>query len=254
MFCRFCGKKMQENSAFCRHCGNNQTVMPSAVAADPNACCGSNLKTISRVATVVFYLGVVTFLVLFIKMAPGIGNIRFLTYILGAAVSISLAVLVNKLCAKKNTKGCKVIALMFGLVLLISSIALRIVYEAKVDVVTAAIPGSGSVYVSMTTDEEFYSYVNEGIIHDPSSNIRIGDKWYQERGVFVVELNRPYPMRVGSGYSGNGGYIDTSITFTEENLKNGYTVTKEVPLDDVEFAVVTIQFVRVCGFWEVVFY
>ena len=258
MFCRFCGEEIPIDSEFCQFCGRNLGTYLSGddkpIINERAHSKGMNLNKLSKISSIFFYVGIVAFLLLFIKMAPGIGSIKFLSYMIGAATTIALAVLINRIKNGKATRNRQLIALVFGLLLLIPSIGLRIVYECKVDAVTADIPISGKVYLSMTTNEEFFSYISDGYVENPSSNIRIGDKWLEGSATFEVELNKKYEMRVTTGYSGNHNYTDTQIIFTASKLNGGYTVVKKVSLDKMEYAEVTISFERVCSFWDVIFH
>ena len=256
MYCRFCGKEIADQSVYCQFCGKK------LIYSEMNDCSGElpkrkekGSKEYSIIVTSVFYVGIVTFLLMFMKMAPGVGTKQIVCYLFGASVAIGLAVLVNKVRTERFTYGREAMALAFGLLLLIPSITLRIIYEYKVDKAVADIPNSGIVYVDMSTDEEFFSYFKEGYVYDPSTSIRIDDVWYEGSAVFSIELGETYSMRVGSGYSGNHSFTDTTLQITSEMLEEGeYTLVEKVSLDNLEYVIVTITFMRVCTFWEVIFY
>ena len=208
MFCRFCGKPIQEDSIYCPYCGKQQeahqeTNMPSKgqtkVTSDRSN--GINIATLSLIATICFYTGIVGFLVLFIKMAPGIGSQRFSSYLIGTITVIVVAVIVHKIRDAAYTKRRQLLALVFGLILLIPSVILRIVYECKVDDAVADIPKSGFVYVRVRLDEEFYSPFMSGLIREPYSYLTInGEK--TEGSIIQIELNKAYSAKIGAGYAG----------------------------------------------------
>ena len=269
MFCRFCGKPIQEDSVYCPYCGKQQeshqeTNVPSKeqtkVKRDKSN--GINIATLSVVATICFYTGIVGFLILFMKMAPGIGGQRFSAYLIGAITVIVVAVVVHKIRDAAYTKRRQMLALVFGLILLIPSVILRIVYEYKVDDAVADIPKSGFVYVRVKLDEEFYSPFTSGLVREPYSYLTInGEK--TEGSIIQIELNKAYSAKIGVGYAGvrtaelssdsTSGKIDKTITITQKNLKNGYTIKATVPLDGI-YADVTVTFERVCTFWDVIRY
>ena len=104
---------------------------------------------------------------------------------------------------------------------------------------------------------EYYNDTGIGTLRNPSTHIRIGNKRYEGGDKIPVLLNKEYSLRVGSGGSGSGGYIDSSITFSKSSFLNGkYTITKEVYITSgpASMAEVNLIFKRYCTFWEVVLY
>ena len=264
MFCRFCGKEIQDDSDFCPYCGKNQStqmVPPTYQQKKANTAKNKiSISTLETIATIVFYVGIVGFLVLLFKMAPGVGSETVLSYIIIAVITIILSIIIHKIRDKKYTKKRQMIALLFGLLLLIPSIALRIVYEAKVDSVTANIPSSGTVCVQVKLDEEFFSYYYEGMVREPYSYITVDGRKYDGTTEFLIEMGKKYTVQIGAGYAGRSGVASSSasgkttdtITLSPSNLKNGYTIKEQVNLDG-GYADVTVKLVRVCTFWEVIF-
>lgn len=259
MFCRFCGKSIQYDSEFCAYCGRAQgpsKTPPNPIkTTKPN---GIDIFTLETIASICYYVGIVGFLIFFMKMAPGIGGDKFIAYLIGAGIAIVAAVIVHKISNKHFNKKRQLVALVFGLLLLVPSIALRIVYECKVDAATADMPKSGTVCVEIDIDEEFYSYFTEGFVREPYSKITLdghsGNKLY-------IELNKAYSAKISAGYEGQSGIAlsgasgskDKTITFTQANLRNGYTIKEKVSLGG-GYAEVTVTFERVCTFWEVILY
>ena len=273
MYCRFCGKQIQDDSAFCPYCG--KALAPQTSFSQPSPQLSSNpshqskpkpkssevsIGTLSIIASICFYLGIIGFLILYIRMAPGLNDQQIISYFIGATVVIVLAVIVNKIRKQKKTKPRQLIALMFGLLLLIPSVSLRIIYECKIDKVKADIPEKGIVYLWMKSDQEFYSYYKEGQVRDPFSSLILDGKYIS--GTFPVELNKTYSAEIRSGYKGEvgvassaaSGMKNTTIKFTQSNLKGGYTVKETVSITGGVQADVTIEFTRVCPFWYTIFY
>ena len=260
MFCRFCGKKLQDDSDFCPYCGKNQstqmvspTYQPEKARAFKN---DISIRTLETIASIVFYVGIVVFLILLFKMAPGIGNETVLSYL----ITIILSIIIHKIRDKKYTKKRQILAILFGLLLLIPSIALRIVYEAKVDSVTSNIPSSGTVCVQVKLDEEFFSYYYEGIVRDPYSYITVDGRKYDDTTEFRIDMGEKYTVQIGAGYAGRRGVASSSasgkttdtITLSPSNLRNGYTIKEQININD-GYANVTVKLFRVCTFWEVIF-
>ena len=259
MYCRFCGKIIQDDSDFCAYCGKAQCSQPfnTPVVSKPHF--GINIATLETIASICFYVGIIGFLILYIKMAPGIGGTKFLWYIVGAAVVIVAAVIVHKIRDLEYTHQRQLVALFFGLLLLIPSLALRVVYECKVDAATADIPKSGTVCVQIRITEEFYS-LSGGIVRDPYAKLTI-DGHVTQGTTLCLELNKSYPATIQAGYSGAAGYgtssasgrEDIKITLTQDNLQGGYILTEHVSLSSGT-AKMTMTFTRICTFWEVILY
>lgn len=275
MFCRFCGKSIEGDSVFCPYCGKRleeKAVKPEKMVSQPtmtdttfntrddayylsqaSKIAGSTLISITKI---ICYVALAIFLFLNIKMAPSHGIIKNIIYVITAAIAIGLVVLFNKKVFAGKSKVKFKSVLIASVIVIVASVGLRIVYETKVDSVTAQFPTSGSVKVTMTTHTDYYNDTGTGSIRNPSTNIRIGEKWYDSGDVIEVALNQKYSMRVGAGGSGSGGYIDTSITFTNSSFKSGqYTVIEEVRITSgpASMAEVQLTFKRYCTFWEVIF-
>lgn len=275
MFCKFCGKSIEDDSVFCPYCGKSlegSTVNPERTITQPaktntvfnirddayylsqaSKIAGSTLISITKF---VCYVALAVFLLLNTKMAPSYGTTKTVVYVITAAIAIGLVVLFNKKVLPGKSKAKYTVVLIASVIVIVASVGLRIVYETKMDSVTAQFPASGSIKVTMTTHTDYYNATGTGTIRNPSTNIRIGEKWYNSGAVIEVALDQKYSMRVGAGGSGSGGYIDTSITFTNASFNNGqYTVTEEVRITSgpASMAEVQLTFKRYCTFWEVIF-
>jgi hypothetical protein len=266
MFCRFCGNNILDDSEFCPYCGkplgpesneqrvrtvNNFNVM-QALDQDRKALS----KGLINGAKALCYVSLVVFLICLIKMAPGFGTIHIVSYIAIAAVAIGLVILFSKLepkALKNYNRNFYLISIIIASFILILSLALRIVYETKVDSAVADVPNAGNVYVRVNLDEEFYSS-DSGYVKNPKSHIKIGDKWYDDDSVAYIALNKSYSLRVGTGYDYEGGYIDTTITFEPESLRKGYTQIEDVQVTPSVIGEVTMKFTRELDFWSVIFY
>lgn len=262
MFCRFCGKAIQEDSEFCPYCGKmqGQTATPKT-EFKISKLEKINIYTLDIVATIFFYVGIIGFLILYVKMAPGVGTSKFVSYIIGAAITIVAAVIVHKIRDKEFTHKRQLMALVFGLLLLIPALTLRIVYECKVDAAVVDIPETGTVYAQTKLGVDFYSYYYEGTVIEPYSYIALNGEEARGTTTLQIELNSTYSAEIGAGHLGRrgvassaaSGKIDRALLFSKDDLQNGYTLCEKVPIDG-GYANVTIEFTRVCTFWEVIFY
>lgn len=275
MFCRFCGKNIEDDSLFCTYCGKplegnyaepEGTISQPTLTTSPadirdetyylyqaSKIAGSTLISITKI---VCYVALAVFLFLNIKMAPSYGITKTVIYVITSAIAIGLVVLFNKKVLSGKSKAKYTFALIVSIIVIVVSAALRIVYESKVDSVTAQFPTTGSVKVTLSAHTNYFNATGIGSIRNPSTTIRIGEKSYESGAVIEVYLNEKYSMRVGAGGSGSRGYLDTNITFTNSSFKTGkYTVTKEVWFTSgpASMAKVQLTFERYCTFWEVIF-
>ena len=278
MFCRYCGKQIPDDSEFCPGCGKplgeskkaNETIKSNVftenaapVFDDENYAYYKNKAnsiasySLQNITKVLCYIALGVFLFFNIKMAPMYGWAKFFCYLITAAIAIGIVVLFNKKVLTGESKKLYTAFLLFSIAVIIFSIGLRIVYESKVDYVKKQIPSSGDILITLSEETEYYNSTGTGSIRNPSTNIKIGDKWYDSGDVIPITLNKNYFLRVGAGGSGSGGYTDGTLTITKSSLANGnYTLSKNVYISSgpASMAEVTITFARHCTFWEVVFY
>lgn len=260
MFCRFCGKEIQNDSVFCAFCGKEQDLNDYNNEKEKKDK-GSSLHLFSKTVTPCFYIGLIVFLVLLWKMAPGIGKEHYYSYAVCAGITLVVAWGIHGICRRKPGLKSKLMMLCFGLLLLLPSLALRIIYEYKVDDALMDFPKQGKVSLEIRLQEEFYSYSHTGKVRNPYSYIVVDGDRVGNNEIISIELNKTYPVQVNAGYEGevgitssaSSGNTDRRITFTRSNLKNGYKITPQVELKD-GYAIVTVRFRRVCLFWETIFY
>lgn len=283
MFCRFCGKQLQDDSDFCAYCGqrlnenhtekceqpnqNTQTVFEKNAFSKDDSFYKQEAakiasKTLITVTKVVCYITLAVFLFLGVDMAPSYGATQTMFYIPFAAIAILLVVLFNKKVLSGKKKALYQLSLVFSLLVLFSTVGLRLVYESKVDYVTSQMPSSGVVTLKMVSHTEFYNSTGTGMVSDPSTSIRIGTNWVESGDIIEINLDQKYDLRVGASgrasgvvYVSFGDYIDSSIVFSPAYFSNGpYIVTKEVKIDSsaVDLAEVRMTFTRYCTFWEVI--
>lgn len=276
MFCRFCGKKILDDSLFCPYCGkyleeklNNDSIPTDAVRTPAvsaalhddeyykNQASKMAGSTLISVSTIFCYAALIVFLFFNIKMAPSYGQTKFLIYVVTGAAAIGLVVIFRKKILPGNSKPLYVLTLILSVIVISASIGLRIVYEAKVDTVTAQIPSSGDILVSLEADTEYYSSSGEGYIDDPYTNIKIGDDLYNNGDKFTVSVGKSYPIKVGIGHLDAGSYANSTILFSEDTFSNGqYSASYDVVFSRgrAEMATATLTFTRFCTFWDVIFY
>lgn len=236
-----------EDSDYCPYCGKNINVSNKAAVEN------SRLRQASKI---VFYIGIIIFLILYIDIAPGFGWLKTFAYVAGAGIVIIAAIILNKNAKKSSTKGIYTAMIAFSACLMLFSISLRIIYESKVDTALSDIPTSGSVYVKLTAEDEYYSSTKEGYVSDPSVSVKIGETWYESGDSFKAELQQAYPIRVGCSYhiqgQVDGGYNDGTIVFTRDSLKNSYIRNETINITYTEYAEIKLTFTREITFWEVI--
>lgn len=274
MFCRYCGKNIKEDSEFCPFCGQklstaiNTPVTTSTYqepATSPVKSDEYYIKEAEKLASSSLqsackffcYTALAVFLFFNLKMAPFYGTAQIVAYIVMAAVAICLVMLFNKKILPGRSKSAYSAVLWLSIIVIAASVGLRVVYESKVDAAESDFSSSSSVYVTMTLHTDYFNATGTGTIRNPSSHIKIGDAWHDSGDSFEVALNKQYDMRVGSGGSGSGGYIDTTIKFMPSSFKDGkYVITKEVRITSgpASLAEVTATFRRFCPFWDVIFH
>lgn len=108
-------------------------------------------KIVRKPLSVVYCIGIIIFLCTFAAMAPGWGFVTFLSYVGGVILYIWI---VSKL---RNRA-----------------------------------PSDGEIKVQTSLDEDFYSFLeySTGIVYEPSSEIKIGDKWYPSGKLYPIDCQR----------------------------------------------------------------
>ena len=278
LFCRFCGKQIVDDSVFCPYCGKSldeKEKEASQIKKEiPIIQVGSTTKgtdydnykkrankiasnSLRKATRIICYIALGVFLLFNIKMAPMYGWAKIFFYLGAAAIAIGLIVVFNKKIVKGESKRQFIFCLFIALFVIISSVGLRIIYESKVDYVESQIPTNGQILVSLSENTKYYNSTGTGTIRDPSTIIKIGEKWYDSGDKIPVELNKSYPFRFSAGGSGIGGHTDDNIIFSKESFSNGkYQLSTSVYfyVSNVSKAEVDLTFTRFCTFWEVVLY
>lgn len=265
MFCRSCGKEIKNESVFCPYCGKKtcqDEIKPRSKKIEKQDL--PDFEVLPILSSIIFYIGIIVFLLLNIKMAPGIGRMHTIHYCVGAAIIVLLACAIGAFRSQEITNAGHIVALIFGLILLVSSIGLRIVYEAKIDEALSDIPNTGSVYVTVKLNEKFYAR-ETGTVENPYSYIIIDNQRYDDTTTICVELNKEYSIQIGAGYRNKTGVSNSSahgktsrsISFLPESLRSDYSLLEKVPLESSSnqgeiYANVTIYFERFCPFWDVI--
>ena len=268
MYCRFCGKHIIEDSNFCPYCGKvvgEIDLIDSTYDIEKNYFDEQYYKRkVSQTASVglvsstkiICYVALFVFLIFNIKMSPSYGWVKIAFYITTSAITIGLVTIVQKKVFISNRKTLYIIVLITSVMVIVTSISLRIIYEMKVDAVRTQIPSSGEIVLSLLEETEYFNDTGLGIIRNPNTSIRLYGKWYKNGDKIPVQLNKEYFLRVSSGGTEYGGYKDVFITFKKSSFTKGkYEINKVVPLTDdaTIIAEVNLVFERYCAFWEVVF-
>ena len=251
MFCRYCGKTIADDSDFCTYCGKslNTVNQPAKFTQTETPQKRYSYTKLDFYMVALCYLALGIFLFFNIKMAPFYGGWKFLAYIVEAAIAIFLTWVVKEKLEGFAPPKIKILSIALSLLVIISSISLRIVYENKVEQALADMPNTGKILVDISDDVEYSSF-SAGLVYKASSSIEIdgtGDITY-------ITLGKPFTLDVLC--KGNGKRDTTSdiLTLNASDFRNGkYTITKHLTLGGI-FAEVTVTLERTCTFWDVIFY
>jgi hypothetical protein len=179
----------------------------------------------------IFIIGIILFLILLIKMAPGTGEMKFLFYVIIAIPFIFLSIALYKIGFRKATDTWLNIMVAFVILLNVGTVSACILYEMKYQHAVEDIPDTGTVTLKISVDDEYYSITKTGYVTNPSAHVKLGDEWYENGDTLTVTLQESYFLRTGCSYSYNGqiegSYNDDSITFSSANLENSYRIRRK---------------------------
>ena len=225
MFCRYCGKQIENDSDYCKYCGKVQTQTVTSEHSNNNSDVSPQDSLLSNgekkgkvkeknkkanyalqdATKVLCYIALAVFLFFNFKMAPMYGVMKIVCYFIVAGIAITLVVFINKTVFDRESKREYLLCLSAAISVIILSIGLRIVYEAKVDYVKNQIPSSGEVLVSISEKTKYYNSSGTGSIKNPKTYITIGEesnrKLYENRSVVPIKLDKTYPLQVIAGGS-----------------------------------------------------
>lgn len=227
-----------------------QSAGAPAPAAEPKP----SRSVLATVTKILCYGGAAAFLLLLIQMAPGFGWQKVVSYAVGAAVTIGLAVLFGVLSRRPRSAVFYHIAWILAATVLAVSVLLRITYEVKRDAAEANVLPGSIVHLQLEMEPHFYSYERDGYVTDPVTEVRMGTLQLQDGNVVTLQLDEPYAMQIQCGYGDTGGYVDVIEEITADAVRGGETFKYKVTVNADEYAVVDLRFKRVCTFWEVILY
>lgn len=265
MFCRFCGKEIPNDSSFCEHCGSNLTnVATKNINTQKDASISSPQKAkqkisipVHKILNIVYYVGVLVFVFTFGPMAPGWGFVAFLSYIGGIVLYVRLMGMLLNRVQKNKAKTDIIFFVSLVCIIAICMVSLTMIYNAKYDRVMNSMPADGTVKVEVSLDEDFYTYSQYGpsMVYDPSSSIKIGNRWYDSGGVITLQLNKSYPIEMKCHANSASATAKGTINLNFNDILSGYSTSIHMSHELWLFsAEVTAVFKRVVDFWEVVFY
>lgn len=259
MYCRYCGKSIADDSDFCTYCGkplSNDTNSKNNLikARKKLALSGFFAKHLSLIVRAACYIALGTFLLFNIKMAPFYGWWKFLAYVVEGTIAIYLTHLTKNKISENPSFVIRVFSLVFSAFIILSCVALRIVYESKVDTVEKNIPRSGSILVAVSNHTDFYSEYMSGVVYDPRTSVKIN-------GISLfpkITLGQPANFEIT--VEGNHKSDSTSDAFPlyASSFTNGkYSFSKTVHIGEgirAISATVRVTLRRYCTFWEVILY
>lgn len=264
MFCRFCGKDLPEDSLFCQYCGKTLSETGEYAENTPafdeayyhalaKKTAGSKLR---RASKVFFYIALAIFLILNIKMAPGYGETRYFTYVAGAAVAIALTVLYQKKIFPSESAALHRTAILFALTVVLFSVGLRIIYEAKFDAAMSDIPQSGTVHAKITFDDNYFSETGYGVI-SPKTYLYVNGKKIGTNSVAEIELGKVSKFEGSSSYYHNvqhSGSGTEYVVLNASDLKSSYSLAISFSTGVFESCTLDVEVRYVMNFWDVVFH
>ena len=259
MFCRYCGKSIAEDSDFCTYCGkhiSDETNSANTLLEENHGNNKANIpsgffaKHLSLIVMALCYIALGTFLFFNIKMAPFYGWWKFLAYVVETAIAIYLTLLTKNKISECKSFTIKILSIIFSIFIILSSVTLRIVYEAKVDVAEKDIPSYGTILVDVSRDTDYYSYAS-GVVYDPSTSIKINGA----NDPAKITLGRSTDLEITVKGNHTSGSTSDTITLYASDFVNGkYSITKTVYVGSGISATVEVKLRRYCTFWEVIFY
>ena len=258
MFCRYCGKSIEGDSEFCSYCG--KSLATSADGGKGGVCKqihSINQKAgcfftqhISLIVKTLCYIALGVFLFFNIKMAPFFGFQKFIAYIAEGAIAIFLVVLTNKKIAENPSFALKILSIICSLLLIISSIGLRIIYDSKVDIALRDIPNSGTILVDIHHDTDYYSY-SGGLVYGPHTSVELNGV----NDITEITIGEPIQLEIECRSNYKTGTASDTITLYASDFKNGdFSITKKIYYEDGLQATIKVTLERTCTFWDVVFY
>ena len=221
-----------------------------APAAEPKP----SRSVLATVTKILCYGVAAAFLVLLIRMAPGFGWQKVVSYAIGAAVTIGLAVLFGVLSRGKRPAVFYHVSWILAATVLAVSVLLRIAYEVKRDAAEANVLPGSIAHLQVEMKPHFYSYERDGYVTDPVTEVHMGTLQLQDGNIVTLRLDEPYAMQIQCGYGDTGGYVDVIEEITADKVRGGETFQYKVTINADEYAVVDLRFKRVCTFWEVILY
>ncbi len=266
VYCKFCGTNILNDSINCPNCGNSANIdltkNETTSMFDGN---NYNKKTpqisydnLESFSLKMSFISLIVFLFFNIKMAPSYGIKKLFFYIITAFVTICLVFAIGAFLIKMKKQVLHYLNIFLSFLLIASCVSLRIMYESKIDLVKEQIPTTGEVLIQYTEKTDYYNSYGEGSIQNPSTKIKIGDKWHYAMDKFLITLNNSYTFRVETGGGSKKGYFDGIITFEKSLFTQGkYIVPMRVKLNNSplgDFAEMYLTFERCCTFWEVIFH
>ena len=204
----------------------------------------------------VLIIGVIVFLLLFVRMSPGAEYVSILYYCGVAAVLIVCSVCMYKIMNKRSRVGICIAAILFVVLINVAAGTCYVIYDAKKDVAKHDMPQSGPIYVQLKIDASYCTsdFFPRQILN-PYASINIGSEVYHKGDKWKIELGESYPARVNCGYDRNHGHADETITFQSDDFTDQiYTYTTQVSINEEVYAGVRMSFERVLSFWDVVLY
>ena len=207
----------------------------------------SNFMHIASVT--VAAVSLVLFLILYIKMAPGFGDLKILTYIAGAVAACVAFGLLIIFMIRRSTKALRVASILLSFVVIAFSSGAHAIYTAKYEDAHRYVPSDEFVNIHLDVLDVFPTDIPEENVTVEISQIEIEDE-----EVFSAIGAGTHLVKISViDLSGNLHTGSTEISFDPQKLKLGQSVIVDTDeASEIRVLTVELRLTRVMSFWEVV--
>ena len=195
-------------------------------------------------ASTAFWTGFLSTLLQILKMAEVDLVKTHYFYLIAIIVVSCLAGLIYKIRSNNPSTKHQRLMLVFGLILLISSVGLRVIYESNVNRVVANVPLTGTVRMQPIINSSFGGYPGE-----TSVEFIVDRKNRPNRAPFEVSGGKEYATTINVRW-GSNQTKQRNITFTSTGIRNGILI-KETFNGWISTSNITVLLRRVCSYQEV---
>ncbi len=245
MNCTRCGRPVDEGTVLCPFCGKTVSNAPTAQAE----------WTARRV---IFPVGMILFLFFSFDLIPGTMEGAYAYFAIFASAIVLLSGALWFFLKNRHTKKAVAVLWLVPLILLLSTVSLRVVYYAKYQEVAANIPSSGMVAVRFSYDEMYYSDVGGELITNDEAWISVEGKRLANNGIARIELFKSIAVSGSSEFNANVNRYTSNgsvnVVLTPSLLKQGRTFEFWSETDTGQACKFNVTAQYAPEFWDVIRY